>query len=188
MKICKLLVVEGDFLLIWGVFCCASMVPVWMPWTCGSSPRCTRPLPRTVWRSAPSCWATAPIPPWSTATARAPLTWLQRLSSGRGWPVSVSRLKTLGGGWRGMLSFQATFLKLHKWMQSSRVAAAVPRSLKCTGTSDTSFVILPGFLKSGILKALLNQWLQSFLCLKSSWVTQEPLYWGSVFNLETYWR
>lgn len=161
-KSVSFLVVEADFLLMQGFFCCASTVPVWMPWTCGSSPRCTRLLPRTAWRSARSCWATAPIPPWSTATARAPWTWLQRLSSGRDWPVSASRLKTLGGGCKGMLSFQATFLELQKWMQGSRVAADVPRALKCTGTSDTSFVVLPGFLKFRIIKALLNQWLWDF--------------------------
>lgn len=161
-KFVSFLFVEGVFLLIQGFFCCASTVPVWTLWTCGNSPRCTRPLPRTVWRSAPSCWATVLIPPWSTAMARARLTWLQRLSSGRGWPVSVCRLKTLVGGWKGMLSFQATFLKRQKWMQSSRVAAAVPCTLSCTGTSDTSFVILPGFLKFRIIKVLLNQWLWDF--------------------------
>lgn len=51
-----------------------------------------------------------------------------------------------------MLSFQATFLELRKRMQSSRVAAAVLHALKCTGTSDTSFMILAGFLKLKLLR------------------------------------
>lgn len=166
MNICKLFSFEDDFVLIQGFFCCASMVPVWMLWTSGNSLHCTRLLPRIVWRSAPSCWATVLIPPWSTAMARVQLTWLQHLSSGRDWPVSVSRLKEIVGGWKRMLSFQATFLELQKWIQSSRVAAAVPCALKCTGTSDTSFFILPAFLKFRIIKTLLNQWPWGFFMFK----------------------
>lgn len=41
------------------------------------------------------------------------------------------------------------------------------------------------------LKLLRHCWIRDFgifLCLKSSSVTQEPLYWGSVLHLETYRR
>lgn len=52
-----------------------SMVPVSTLWTCGSSHLYTRQPQKTEWRSVRSCSATAPTPPSSTATTRAPSIW-----------------------------------------------------------------------------------------------------------------
>ncbi len=101
------------------------MVLVSTLWTCGSSHLYMRQPQKTEWRSVHFCSATAPTPPCSTATTRAPSIWPRPPCWKSAWRVStwlLQRPSLIFSGSDGVPLFVADEFRGHSLLQAAREA------------------------------------------------------------------